>query len=169
MKTLLLSVSLFIASSLGLSAKTVKFPEKDPAFSVTLPNDWTAEVNKDGNLEGKAGGGSQVGFLLQKLDGKAEEEAKTYLKGIINTIMLGDAKDARISEIKETTTPSGVKLFAITCTGPAAGIEMFYSATAFSPKKETWFAVVTLETAADAKSAEKVMSEILNSLTPASD
>lgn len=168
MKTLLLTLSLFIATALGLSAKTVKFPDKDPAFSVTVPDDWTDKVNKDGNLELKAGDGSSAGFFIQKIDARTEEEAKTYLKEIIKTINLGDAKDAKVSESKETTTPTGMKMFEITCTGPAAGIEMFYLAVGFSPKKESWFALLDIETAADAKTYEKKMGEILNSITPTS-
>ena len=167
MKTLLLPVSLFIATSLSLSAKTVKFPEKDPAFSVTVPNDWTDTVNKDGDLECKAGGGSSVGFFIQKIDGKTAEEAKTYLNATIKAIYHGDFKEAKLGESKETTTPTGVKMFGITATGPAEGIEMFYMAVAFSPKKETWFVLLDIEPAADAK-ARKVTGEILNSITPAS-
>ena len=57
MKTLLILVSLLIATSLSLSAKTLKFPEKDPAFSITLPDGWTAVPDKDGNLDCQSGDG----------------------------------------------------------------------------------------------------------------
>jgi hypothetical protein len=50
MKTPLILASLLIATSLSLSAKTFKFPEKDPAFSITLPDGWTAVPDKDGTL-----------------------------------------------------------------------------------------------------------------------
>jgi hypothetical protein len=73
MKTLLLSVSLLIATYPGLGAKTVKFPEKDPAFSITLPDDWIVKTDRDGNLDCKAGDGSRLSFLIQRLDAKTEE------------------------------------------------------------------------------------------------
>jgi hypothetical protein len=93
---------------------------------------------------------------------------KAYLQSIVKTMDLGDPKTSKVSEIKETTTPNDVKLFGINCTGPAIGVEMFYSATAFSPKKGTYFAILDTETAAEAKAHEKVMSEILNSIKPIS-
>jgi hypothetical protein len=167
MKTLLLPVSLFIATSLSLSAKTVKFPEKDPAFSITVPNDWTDKVDKDGDLECEAGDGSSAGFLIQKMDAKTEEEAKTYLNVMIKAAYHGDAKDAKVSESKERTTPTGVKMFGIIYTGPAEGIEMSYMAVAFSPKRETWFALLDIEPAAAAKTHERT-GVILNSITPTS-
>lgn len=167
MKNLLLPICLFVATSVSLGAKTVKFPEKDPAFGVTIPNDWTDTVDKDGDLECKAGGGSSGGFFIQKIGVKTAEEARIYLNEIIKTIYRGDVKDAKMGESKDTTTPTGVKMFGITANGPAEGIEMFYMAVAFSPKKETWFVLLDIEPAADAK-ARKVTGEILNSITPAS-
>jgi hypothetical protein len=78
MKTLLLSICLFIGTYSGLEAKTVRFPEKDPAFSVTVPDDWTVTVSSEGNLDCKAGDGSGLAFLIQKLEAKTEEEMKAF-------------------------------------------------------------------------------------------
>jgi hypothetical protein len=166
MKNLLLPVCLFIATSLSLGAKTVKFPEKDPDFTLSVPKDWTDELNKDGDLECHAGGGSSAGFFIQKISAKTKEEAKTYLTEIIKTIYRGDTKDAKMGESKETTTPTGVTMFGITATGPTEGIEMFYMAVAFSPKQGTWFALLDIESAADSKTSLKVTGEVLNSITP---
>jgi hypothetical protein len=168
MKTLLLSVSLFIGTFAGLQAKTTKFPEKDPAFSVTFPDDWTVAVDSEANLKCKAADGSGVWFIIQKLDAKTEEETKVFLQQIVKTVDLGDAKTAKVSEIKETTTAKGVKLFAITSTNTTSGVEMVYSDTAFAPKKGIYFGLLNIDTAADAKAHEKQITEILNSITPIS-
>ena len=70
MKTLILLASLLIATSLSLSARTIKYPEKNPAFSITLPDDWTVKPNSDGSLKREAGDGSKYNFLIQALDAK---------------------------------------------------------------------------------------------------
>jgi hypothetical protein len=169
MKTLLLSVSLFIGTFAGLQAKTTKFPQQDPAFSVTFPDDWTVTVDSEANLNFKAGDGSRIAFLIQKLDAKTEEEMKAFLLQIVKTLDLGDAKTAKVSEIKETTTPKGVKLFAISSANTTSGVEMIYSETAFVPRKGMYFGLLNIETAAEAKGHEQQITEIINSITPISD
>jgi hypothetical protein len=169
MKTLLVSVCLFIAIFSGLQAKTTKFPEKDPAFSVTFPDDWTVTLSREGNLNCKAGEGSGIDFLIQKLDAQTDDEVKVFLPQIVKTLDLGDAKTAKVSEIKETTTPKGVKLFAISSANTASGVEMIYLETAFVPRKGMYFGLLNMETAAEAKAHEQQITEIINSITPVSD
>ena len=168
MKTLLVSVCLFIGIVSGLQAKTAKFPEKDPAFSVTFPDDWTVKVDREGNLSCKMGDGSSLSFIIQKLDAKTEEEMKAFLQDIVKSLNLGDAKTAKVSEIKETTTPKGMKLFAITSTNTTLGVEMVYSDTAFAPRIGTYFGLLNIDRGAEAKAHEKQITEILNSITPIS-
>lgn len=37
-------------------AKTLKYPKKHPEFSITFPNDWIAEINKDGIISAQPKG-----------------------------------------------------------------------------------------------------------------
>jgi hypothetical protein len=168
MKTLLLSVSLFVGILSSSEAGTATFPEKDPAFTVTYPDDWTVKVDSEGNLNFKAGARSGPSFLIQKLDAKTEEEVTVFLQRIVKSLDLGDAKTAKVSEIKETTTPKGVKLRAITSANTAMGVEMIYSDTAFAPKKGVYFGLLNVGFAADLKAQEKEITEVLNSITPVS-
>jgi hypothetical protein len=144
------------------------FPEKNPAFTVTYPDDWTVKVDSEANLNFTTGAGSRLSFIIQKLDAKTEEEVKVFLQQIVKTLDLGDAKTAKVSEIKETTTPKGVKLLAITSTNTAIGVEMIYSDTAFAPKKGIYFGLLNIDAAVDAKAHEKQITEVLNSITPIS-
>ncbi len=78
MKTLpILAASLLIATSLGLSAKTIKYPEKEPAFSITIPDDWTAKPDKDGNLDCEAGDGSKFSFSIVPTEEMNEQGRRT--------------------------------------------------------------------------------------------
>ena len=168
MKALLLSASLFVATVVGLDAKTVRHPEKDPTFTITLPDDWSAAPDQEGNLVCKAGDGSTFGFSIQKMPAKTEEEMKAYFLSIVQEIF-GDPEPLKVSEIKERTTPNGVTLFAITRTGPLIGVEMSYSTTAFSPKKGIWLGAPIVDTPEVTKAHEKAMNDIWNSIKFVSD
>jgi hypothetical protein len=65
--------------------------------------------------------------------------------------------------------PNDVKLIGVTYIGPMIGVDMFYSATAFSLKKGTYFGIPIIQTPEVAKAHEKVVSEILNSIAAISD
>ena len=125
-------------------------------------------VDFEGNLNCKAGDGSSLSFIIQKLDAKTEEEMKAFLQHIVKSLDLGDAKTAKVSEIKETTTPKGMKLFAITSTNTTSGVEMICSDTAFAPRKGGYFGLLNVETAAEGRAHEKQITDILNSITPVS-
>ena len=171
MKTLpILAASLLIATSLGLSAKTIKFPDKDPAFSITLPDDWTTKSDKDGNLDCEAGDGSKFSFSIVPTDEiNKEEELKTYLSTLAKTMGDGaEIKDLKVGELKQMTTPKGVKLFGLNANGPSSGVEMVISLAAFAPKKETYFIIMAAAVADVDKAHDQVMGEIINSITPTS-
>jgi hypothetical protein len=54
-------------------------------------------------------------------------------------------QDPGLFEIKETTTLNDVKLIGISDIEPAIGVKMFYSATAFSLKKCSYFGIPIIE------------------------
>lgn len=172
MKTLpILAASLLVATSLGVSAKTIKVPEKDPSFSLTLPDDWTATPDKDGNLDCEAGDGSKFSFSIISAEEmkKDEEGLKTYLPTLAKTMGDGaEIKDLQVGEIKEMTTPKGVKLFGLNAKGPSSGVNMVISLAAFAPKKDTYFIIMAAAVADVDKAHDKTMGEIINSITPIS-
>jgi hypothetical protein len=168
MKTLFVAASLWIALSLSLVAKTVKFPEKDPAFSLTLPDDWTTTPKHDG-LECAAGDGSGYSFLIQSFDAKSDEELKTSLPKLVQT--MGDIPD--LKDLKPTSdvvemAMAKTKLFIANATASIGEIKMILTAIAFAPKKGTYFSVITIEPEAVDRAHDKVMGEIMGTITPIS-
>ncbi|HWM24963.1 MAG TPA: hypothetical protein VNP98_09060 [Chthoniobacterales bacterium] len=169
----ILAASLLIATSLGVDAKTIKFPEKEPAFSITIPDDWTAKPDKDGNLDCEAGDGSKFSFSIistEEMNMSTEEELKTYLSTLAKTMGDGaEIKDLKTGEMKEMTTGKGVKLFGLNAKGPTSGVEMVISLAAFAPKKDTYFIIMAAAEASVDKAHDKAMGEIINSITPLKD
>ena len=169
MKTLLvLTASLLIATSLSLSAKTIKYPEKDPSFSITLPDDWTAKPDKDGNLDCEAGDGSKFSFsIISSKNITRDEELKAYLPKLAET--MGDGaklKDLKVGEVKEMTTANKVKLIGLNAHGKNEGIDMVISLAAFAPTKGNYFVIMGAESVEVDKAHDKDMGVIINSITP---
>ncbi len=80
-----------------------------------------------------------------------------------------EIKDLKVGEIKEMTTPKGVKLFGLNAKGPSSGVEMVISLAAFAPKKETYFIIMAAAVASVDKAHDQAMGEIINSITPLKD
>ena len=166
MKTLILSVSLLIAISSSLCAKTIKYPEYNPSFSITLPDDWTTKANSDGSLEGTTGDGSQFSFMVNPAyEVSADAGLKAYLPKFVQEMSdSAGIKDMKVDAIKETMTSKGVKLFGLSVSGATDGGEMLISLTAFAPKTGTYFIIMAADRAEVEKAHEKVMGEILSSI-----
>jgi hypothetical protein len=165
---LLLTATLLLATAFNLSAKTIKYPDKDSAFSITLPDDWTATPDKDGNLDCQAGDGSKFSFsIIPTKDMNKEDELKAYLPKLAQTMGEGAGiKDLKVGDVKEGTTGKGVKLFGLNATGQTSGIDMIISLGAFAPKKGVYFVLMGAEPAEVDKAHDKAMGEIINSITP---
>jgi len=166
----ILVATLLIAASPGLSAKAIKYPDQDPAFSITIPDDWTAQPGKDGNLECEAGDGSKFSFsIVPAAEIKKEEELKSYLSTLAKTMGDGaEINDLKVGEIKQMTTPNGVKLSGLNANGPSSGVEVVISLAAFAPKNETYFIIMAAAVADVDKAHDQTMGEIINSITPIS-
>lgn len=168
MKTPLILASLLIATSLSLSAKTIKYPEKDPAFSITLPDGWTTKPDKDGDLDCVAGDGSKFSFLI--MDSKnitSDDELKSYLPELARTMGEGvKLKDLKVGDVKEMTNANKVKLMGLNAPGQTEGIPMVISLAGFAPTKGNYFVIVGVESVEVDKAHDKDMGGILNSITP---
>src|SRR5437660_6311775 len=125
-KLLLLAATLLLATALNLNAKTIKYPEKDPAFSITLPDDWTAKPDKDGNLDCQAGDGSKFSFsLVPTKDLNKEDDLKAYLPKLAQGMADGaKIADVKIGEMREMMTANKVKLFGLDAKGATSGVDM---------------------------------------------
>ena len=165
---LLLAATLLLATALNLNAKTIKYPEKDPAFSMTLPDDWTAKPDKDGNLDCESGDGSKFSFsIVPTRDLNTETDLKAYLPKLAK--IMGDGakiKELKIGDIGEMTTAKKVKFFGLAAKGETSGIEMVITLAAFAPKKDIYFVIMAAEPAEVDKAHGKTMDEIIESIMP---
>lgn len=163
-----LAASLLIATSLSLSAKTIKYPEKDPAFSITLPDGWTAKPDKDGNLDCVAGDGSKFSFsIIASKNITSDDELKAYLPKLAET--MGESaklQDLKVGEVKEMTTAHKVKLMGLDAHGQTEGIAMVITLAGFAPTKGNYFVFMSAESAEVDKAHGKDMGGIINSITP---
>ena len=169
MKTLILSVSLFFAIASGLGARTIKFPEKHPVFSFTLPDGWTTEPSgKDGSgLECKAPGKPKYSFLLRPIPSKTEKDVKTGLAELLPTLENSDMKDFKAGEVEQMTVGK-MKVFVIKATALLAGDPMVLRLMAFAPKKGTYFTTFSMAWEKGDAAHVDVMREILGSVKPIS-
>jgi hypothetical protein len=165
---LILATSLLLATSLSLSAKTIKYPEKDPAFSITLPDGWTAKPDKDGNLDCVAGDGSNFSFsIIAATNITSDDELKSYLPKLAQTMSEGaQLKDLKVGDVKEMTTANKVKLMGLNAHGQTEGVPMVISLAGFAPTKGNYFVIMGAESVEVDKAHDKDMGGIINSISP---
>lgn len=170
MKTLLSLIAVTaLAGAVNVSAKTIKFPEKNPAFSFTLPDDWTTKPDDKGNLDCTAGDGSKFSFSIVDAKGakeaSSEAEVKAYLPKLAKT--MGDGAkigDLKVHDAQEMTNPNKIKLMGLNATGQTSGVDMVISLAAFAPKEDHYFIMMAAEPAEIDKAHDPAMMEIIKSI-----
>lgn len=170
MKTFILSVSLFFAIASGLGAGTIKFPEKDPVFSFTLPDGWTTEPSgKSGSgLECKAPGRPSYSFRLGPIPPKTEKDVKTGIAELLPTLENSDLKDFKVGKVEQMTVGK-MKVFVIKATALLASDPIILRLMAFAPKKGTYFTTLSMVGEKVDAAHLDVMNEILGSVKPISE
>jgi len=165
---LLLAATLLLATVLNLNAKTIKYPEKDPSFSITLPDDWTAKPDKDGNLDCQAGDGSKFSFsIVPSKEVNTEADLKAFLPKLAQGLVDGaKIENVKIGDIREMTTTKKVKLFSLDAKGATSGVDYVITLAAFAPKKGAYFIIMSVGPFDVDKAHSKVMGDIINSITP---
>jgi hypothetical protein len=163
-------VAVLVAIGATLNATTVEYPEKHPAFTITLPDGWKATVDQEGNLDCEAGDGSDFGFSIMRTEGRpgmtTEAELKDYLPTLAKEVAGAKIENLDVGAIQEMTTPKNVKLFGVNATGRAAGVDMVISVASFAPQPGTYFVLTSAAVAQVDKAHEKEMNEIVRSITP---
>ncbi|MEY2494840.1 MAG: hypothetical protein QOJ45_1332 [Verrucomicrobiota bacterium] len=66
--TTAIAACLFVSAILPLQAKTIKFPADNPDFSFKLPEGWTMEADKDGDLVCKSGDAPALTLNVNKMN-----------------------------------------------------------------------------------------------------
>lgn len=163
MKIVVLSALIGIATSPGLAAKTVQWPEKNPLFSVTIPDSWTCKLIRDGDLECNADEPG-LGFQVIPKKWEDEEEMKAMLPSIGEKIGSG-LKDKQIGKVQEMTTSGNMKLLRLDVAGSSNGVELILWLAAFKTADKPYI-MMTGALAKVRPQHEKTIAQILNSIAP---
>jgi hypothetical protein len=163
MKIVVLSALIGIATSLGLDAKTVQWPEKNPLFSVTIPDSWTCKLIRDGDLECNADEPG-LGFQVIPKKWEDEEEMKAMLPSIGEKIG-SKLKDMKIGKVQEMTTSGNMKLLRIDVAGTSNGVELTLWLAAFKTANKPYI-MMTGALAKVRPEHQKTIAQILNSIAP---
>jgi len=158
-----------VAIALGLAtpllhAKKVEFPADDPAFTFTMPDDWTTETGKDGRVYCTAPAGFKIGIIASPGVSDADDARKllrTVLKG------MADAMKCENYKSEEAKTGEMGKLSLVSRHGQckSEGIEMALNAAVFSLEPGKYFTIVGAAPEKVDKAHRKEMSELIRSIT----
>lgn len=129
-----IAACLFLSAVTALQAKSIKFPEQDPDFSFKLPEGWTMEADKDGDLVCKSGGAQGLTLNVNKM-GQTFAQVKEQLPDLGKTF----AKAATITEVEtkdlgDDTNKNGVKGTIFVVKGKSSGQGITAELLAIEPK-----------------------------------
>jgi hypothetical protein len=130
-----LAASLFVSLVPPLEAKSIKFPENDPVFKFKLPEGWTMEADKDGDLVCKSGDDPGVTLNVNKMN-ETFEAVKKSLPDLGKTF----TKAAKMTGIEskdlgDDTNKNGVKGTIYLVKGKSSGQEITAELLAIEPKE----------------------------------
>jgi hypothetical protein len=163
MKIVVLSALIGIATAPGLAAKIVQYPEKNPLFSVTIPDSWTCKLIRDGDLECNADEPG-LGFQVIPKKWEDEEEMKAMLPSIGEKIG-SKLKDMKVGKVQEMTTSGKMKLLRIDVAGTSNGVELTLWLAAFKTANKPYI-MMTGALAKVRPEHQKTIAQILNSIAP---
>jgi hypothetical protein len=155
----LLALAVFVPAL--ADAKTLKFPKNNPVFSVTFSADWKAEITEAGIISAQPKGAAYAISIFPVQATTAKGAIEETLKEVEKRF-----NDVKSSEPSEFTTENGIKFLERDYTGKDKNSPRTLAIVAFSPDKETFFALFQAGTPeADKKYTEDVVA-IVKSITP---
>ena len=164
MKTILRCFSVAaLAFSLTTQAGTVEYPAGNPLFKIELPEGWTSESDKDGNLDVKANDKSEFGFSIVPAPPGTEQDVKAFLPELAKT-MGKEIKEFEADDVRSVTSPTGVKVMVLAAKGKMEGLEMIITVAAFAPVKDKYFVIMSMAEASVDQAHDKAMGRIVNSI-----
>lgn len=129
-----IAAGLFATAILPLQAKTIKFPADDPAFSFKLPEGWTMEADKDGDLVCKSGDKPTLTLNVNKM-GQDFEKVKEQLPELGKTFTkAAEMKNVEAKDLGDDTNKNGVKGSIYVVKGQSSGQGVAAELLAIEPK-----------------------------------
>jgi hypothetical protein len=129
-----IAASLLFSLVFSLEAKSIKFPEDEPVFKFKLPEGWTMEADKDGDLICKSGDKPGVTVNVNKMN-QTFEQVKESLPDLGKTF----TKAAKMTGIEskdlgDDTNKNGVKGSIFVVKGKSSGQGITAELLAIEPK-----------------------------------
>jgi hypothetical protein len=158
-KAIALGVLLAILGPGILAAKTLKFPQKHPEFSVTFPNDWKAEITSAGIISAQPKGAAYAISIFPVQASTAQGAIEETMKEV----------DKRFSNVKandpvEFKSETGVKMLETDMMAKDKGSPRSLAIVAFSFDKATYFALFQAGTPEADKQYTDAVISIVNSI-----
>jgi hypothetical protein len=144
-----------------IEAKTLKFPQKHPEFSVTFPNDWKAEITDAGIISAQPKGAAYAISIFPVEASTAQGAIEETLKEV----------EKRFSNVKqndpvEFKSENGLKFLESDLTAKDKGSARALAIVAFTIDRTSYFALFQAGTPeADKRYTQDVVS-IVNSIAP---
>ena len=160
---LALAVVLGTALITPVFAKTIEFPEKDPAFTFTIPESWTTEPGKDGRIYCTAEDGFKIGVVSSpgvKNAEDAKELLPKILQGMADAMKCEDYKPGNVHarELRNMW----MSVMQGRC--KSEGTDMSLNALVFSLSPGKYFSLVGAAPTVLDKAHDKDMNELIRSI-----
>jgi hypothetical protein len=130
-----LAASIFVSLLVPLEAKSIKFPGDDPVFRFKLPEGWTMEVDKDGDLLCKSGDKPTVTLNVNKMN-QTFAKVKESLPGLGRTFTkAAKMTGVETKDLGDDTNKNGVKGTILVVKGKSSGQDLTAELLALEPKE----------------------------------
>jgi len=147
-----------------VQANTIACPQKDPLFSVTIPNSWTATWDKDGSLTCMPPNHSKYVTVVPS----ENVNTKAQLRAQLSQTAREAARNAKMSGVKlgpmNESIRKGMDLMSITAHGTVGGKPTVFTFVAFAPRKDNYFTVIAVEPAG---AGDRQIGAIIDSISSA--
>lgn len=154
---------LLLTAAVSLQAKTIEFPEKDPAFTFTIPESWTTEPGKDGRIYCTAEDGFKIG-VVSSPGVKSAEDAKELLpkilKGMADAMKCEDYKPGQV----HARELRNIWMSVMQGRCESEGTDMSLNAVVFSLSPGKYFSLVGAAPTKLDKAHNKDMDELIRSI-----
>ena len=153
----------FALLSSVIEAKTIKCPQRDSLFSITIPDSWGTKWESDGSLTCMPRNHSKyVSVIPSENVGSTTELGKQLSKTAQAAGRNAGMKDLKLGPLREMSGSHGFSLLSINAQGTAGGRPMMFTLVGFAPIKDNSFTVIGLEPAG---TRDKEIGAIVNSIS----
>lgn len=155
--------AMLLLAVVPLSAKTVEYPEKNPALTFTIPDGWTTEKGRDGRIFCTAEDGFKIALSASGRITNADE-AKALLskmvKSMADAMKCEDYKPGNVHA--RNLRNMWMSVMRGRCT--SEGVDMSLNAVVFSLAPGKYFSLIGAAPTALDKAHDKDMDELIRSI-----